>query len=76
MPASRTTNSGPVVRRVPAVGAATGSVASAPARASTRAMGMKRPHSIAPPIDAVNQDPDAVRPPKAEPLLLAPEVKA
>ena len=51
-----------------------GSEAMSARRASTRAIGMNRPNSMAKPSDVWNQSLVTVRPPNALPLLLAPDV--
>ena len=62
--------------KVPAV-AGTGCLrASEPAIASTGTIRKKRPNSIVSPSVVLYQSVFPVRPPKAEPLLLAAEVKA
>ena len=73
---SRPANSGVPVGKVPAE-TGTGCLRpSDPAMASTGTMRKKRPTSMQTPSVVLNQSVLAVRPPKAEPLLLAAEVKA
>ena len=75
-PTSRPVNNGVPVGNVPAV-TGTGCLrASEPAIASTSTIGRKRPPSIARPSVVLYQSVFPVRPPNAEPLLLAADVNA
>jgi len=61
---------------VPAVSGTRSCAASDPASARTNTIGTKRPRSITTPSAEFIHVVFAVRPPNAEPLLFAPEVKA
>ena len=75
-PATIPTNWGRWVGRVPIDSGVWPCLASEPARASTSTIGRNRPSTIARPSAVLYQSVLTLRPAKAEPLLLAAEVKA
>ena len=75
-PISKNVNSGVVTGNVPSDGGTYFFCARLPAMASMGMIMKKRPTSMVMPIVVSYQGVLTVRPPKAEPLLPAPEVKA